>query len=182
MAVLIIRYIDFRGCRPDNHYPAHPLLYLELANILTKSLHHIPTSLAVFHMVSIQTLGKVLVERSLQWLDFLQLVTHWLNVLGLEHLGIDCCLIGILRIEIPNSELDVIQLSQWHDVSIVQILFVFTFSNANFVILGNRTNRFSQTLAGHKYSGYECSRYCTAAYHHDSQFSFSRFHAHVFHR
>jgi len=165
-----VRHIYLSGSRPDDNDALARVLLLELAYVLTQRLGHLPACLAVFHVVAVETFGVVLVESSLHRDDFLQLVAHGFDVLFLQNLGIHGCLVGVLRIYIPCSEDYIVELGQWHDVGVVQILLLASFAYANLVVLSHRPDGLSQSFACHEYTGHECRCHGTASYDHDSEF------------
>ena len=132
---LVIRNIDLRGSGPDHHNAGAIVLGFEIADVLTDLLHHVPTGSAVLDIVAVETLGVVLVKSSLHRLDPLQLITHRVDVFLLEHLGIDSSLIGILRIDIPTTEDNIIEFGQRDDVAIMKIFPIFATAHTNLVVL-----------------------------------------------
>lgn len=132
---LVIRNINLCGSGPDHHNAGAVVLGFEIADVLTDLLHHVPTGSAVLDIVAVEALGVVLVKSDLHRLDLLQLITHRVDVFLLEHLSIDSDLIGILRIDIPAAEDDVVELGQRDDVAIVQIFLVLATTHTNLVVL-----------------------------------------------
>lgn len=92
------------------------MLALEVAYVLTQRLDHLPSRVAWLDIVAIEPLGIVAVKGCRHGHHLLQLVAHGQDVLLLEHLGIHGCLEGILGIDIPGAEDDVVELRQRHDV------------------------------------------------------------------
>ena len=137
MNLHIYRNVDFGRCCPDNNDTGTTVLLLEVADILTKSLYHLPAGLAILHIVAIKTLCIVLVESSLHWYYLLQLLAYRIDIFLLQYLSIHSCLISILRINIPSTEYDIIKVSKRNDVLIVQIFFVCTLANTNLVVLSH---------------------------------------------
>ena len=90
-----------------------------------------------FHIITIQALGVVLIEGGRHGHNLLELIANGLDILLLEHLGIHGCLIGVLRIHIPTAKHDIIELSQGHDVGIVQITGIGTTTNAYLIVLSH---------------------------------------------
>ena len=133
----IYRYVDFGRCCPGYDDAGAAVLLLEVADVLTQSLHHFPAGLAVLHVVAIQTLGVVLVEGSLHWNHLLQLLAHRVDILLLQNLGIHSSLVSILRINIPSAEYDVVEICHRHDVLVVKILLVCTLAYANLIVLSH---------------------------------------------
>ena len=106
--LLVDGHVDLGRCSPENNYTLATLLCFEVADVLTQRLNHLPTGERGLHIVTIKTLGVVLVEGGGHGHNLLQLFTHRINVLLLKHLGIHCCLIGVLRVHIPATEHDVV--------------------------------------------------------------------------
>ena len=131
------RYVDFSRSSPDYNDACAAVLLLEVADVLAQRLNHLPAGLAVLHVVAVQTLGVVLVECSLHRNNLLQLLAHRVDVLLLQNLGIHGSLIGILRIDIPGAEYDVVEVGKRNDVLVVQILLVCALAHANLVVLGH---------------------------------------------
>lgn len=118
MHLLVDRHIDFCARRPQHHDALTACVRTETADVLAQHLHHLPTGLAVLHVVAVQSLGVVSVESCLHGNDALQFLAYRLNVLTLQHLGIDGTLIGILRIHVPAAKHDVVDRGHRHDVGI----------------------------------------------------------------
>ena len=137
MNLHIYRNVDFGRCCPDNNDTGTTVLLLEVADILTKSLYHLPACLAILHIVAIKTLCIVLVESSFHWYYLLQLLAYRVDIFLFQYLSIHSCLISILRINIPSTEYDIIKVSKWNDVLIVQIFLVCTLANTNLVVLSH---------------------------------------------
>ena len=132
---LVVRNIDLCGSSPDNHDAGAVVLGFEIADVLTNLLHHIPAGSAVLDIIAVETLGVVLVKSSLHRLDQLQLITHRIDVFLLEYLSIDSCLIGILWIDIPTAEDDVIEFGQRDDVTIMEVFLLLATPHTNLVVL-----------------------------------------------
>ena len=132
---LIYRYVDFGRCSPDNNDSCAAVFLLERAYVLAQLFNHFPACGSVFHVVAVESFGIVLVEGSLHRNYLLKLFTHGVDVFLLEHLGIHCCLICVLGINVPCTEYDVVEVSKRNDVSVCEIFLVFAFSDAYFVIL-----------------------------------------------
>ena len=64
-------HIDFGGCRPCHDDAGAVVVGLELADVGTERLDHVPAGLAVLHVVAIETLGEVLIESRLEWHNLL---------------------------------------------------------------------------------------------------------------
>ena len=181
MNLLIYWYIDFCRSSPDYNDTGTTVLLLEVTDILTESFYHLPTGLAILHIVTSQTLRIILVERSLHRNDFLQFIFYRINILFLQYLCIHRCLIGILRINIPSSKHDIIQFCERYDVLIMQILLVGTTPHTNLIILSHRTNRLCQALASHQHTGYKSSSNCTTTYNHNTKFAICWLYIVLFH-
>ena len=78
-----VRYIDFRGSSPCHNDTATSRLSLELPYVLSDSLCHLPPCLAILYVVSVKTLGIVLVKSCLHRHYLLQFLPYWFNVLFL---------------------------------------------------------------------------------------------------
>ena len=165
---LTYRNINLSRCCPENNDARATVLLLEVADVLLEGLNHLPTSLAILHVVAIKTLCVVLVESSLHWFDSLELVLHGVDILLLKHLCIHCCLIGILRINIPASEYDVIEFCHWNDVCVWQIFLVITTTNADLVILSHGSYGLCKSATCHKNTRHECCGHGSATYNHDT--------------
>ena len=131
------RYVDFCRCSPCNNDARAAVLLLEVSDVLAQRLYHLPAGLAVLHVVAVQALGVVLVECSLHRNNLLQLLAHRVDVLLLQNLGIHGSLIGILRIDIPGAEYDVVEVGKRNDVLVVQILLVCALAHTNLVVLSH---------------------------------------------
>ena len=88
--LLVLRNVDFGRCCPNHNNTSTTVLLLEVANILTQSLNHFPTSLAVLDIITCQTLGIVLIKRSLHWNNLLQFVLNRIDILFLQYLAVHC--------------------------------------------------------------------------------------------
>ena len=124
------------GC-PKHHDACTIVLLLELADVFTKHLNHLPTGLCIFHIIAIETFCVILVERSFHGNYLLQLVANGQNVLLFQHLGIHGCLEGVLGINIPASEHDVVKTGQRYDFIIFQIFLIVALANTNLVVLSH---------------------------------------------
>ena len=153
--LLINRNIHLCGCCPEHYHAVYARLLLEAADILADLLGHVPAVGALLHIVAVEALGIVLVERCLEGLDGFQFLLHRIDILFLEHLGIDGRLIGIGRIYVPGCEHDVVERRKRHDVLIMEIFLVGSAAYANLIVLGHRTDGLGQTFAGHKHAGHE---------------------------
>jgi len=171
---LLIGHIDLCRRSPNHHHAVHAGLLFELDDIIPQSFHHFPTGLAVLHVVAIKTLGIVLVKSGFQRHNLLQFVAHRLYVLGLEHFSINRCLISVLRIHVPCTENDILQLCQWYDILIMEIFLLFSLTHTDLVILSHRPHRFGQSFAGHQHTGHKRCSHGAASDDHDSKFAFSR--------
>ena len=147
---LVDGHIDLCGCSPENDHASATLLVLEITNVLTQSLNHLPTGQALLHVIAIKALGIVLIEGSWHGHNLLQLVAHGVDILLLENLGIHSCLISVLGIDIPTTEHDIVELGEGHDVSIVQITGIGTTTDTHLVVLSHRTNGLGKALASHQ--------------------------------
>ncbi len=116
MHLHVDRHIDFGGSRPEHHDARTAMLALEVAYVLTQRLDHLPSRVAWLDIVAIEPLGIVAVKGCRHGHHLLQLVAHGQDVLLLEHLGIHGSLEGVLGIDIPGAEDDVVELRQRHDV------------------------------------------------------------------
>ena len=166
--LLAYGYVDLGRCCPEHNDTGATVLLLEVADVLTKCLNHLPTSLAVLHVVAIKTLCVVLVEGSLHGFDGLELVLHRIDILLLEHLGIHSSLIGVLGIYIPATEDDVVEFCHWNDVCVRQIFLVITTTNTDFVILSHGSYGLCKSAACHKNTSHECCGYSSATNNHDT--------------
>ena len=160
--------IDLGGSSPEDYDTRATVLLLKLADVLLEGLNHLPAGLAVLHVVAIQALGIVLVEGSLHRLDSLKLVLHGIDVLLLEHLSIHCSLIGVLGIDIPTSEDDVVEFSHWNDVCVWQIFLVITTTDTDFVILSHGSYGLCKSATCHEDTGHKCCGYGSATNNHDT--------------
>ena len=134
---LVDRDVDLCRCSPENDHARATLLGLEITYVLTKGFYHLPTAQTCLHVIAIEALGIVLIEGGRHGNNLLQLIAHRVDVLLLEHLGIHGCLIGVLRIYIPTTEHDVVELCQGHDVSIMQITGIGTTTDTHLIILSH---------------------------------------------
>ena len=140
-------HVDFGRGSPEHYHAGAIVSGLELADVLAQSFDHLPTGGHCsppfggggggFHIITIQALGVVLIEGGRHGHNLLELIAHGLDILLLEHLGIHGCLIGVLRIHIPTAKHDIIELSQGHDVGIVQITGIGTTTNAYLIVLSH---------------------------------------------
>ena len=181
VCLFVNRHINLRGRRPEDDDTVAVSRLLKLTDILTKRLYHLPTSLTVLHMIAVKTLGIVLVEGSLHRNNLLQFVTHRVDILFLQYLGIYRSLIGVLRINIPTAKDDVRELGHRHDLLIAQILFLCTLSYSDTVILCHRSHWLCQSLAGHQHSCHKRGGNSTVAYYQNTQFALCRQHVRLFH-
>ena len=156
MDLLVNGHIYLSRSSPEHYYTLYTCSSLEIADIFTDLLGHIPTILNLLYIVAIKTLCIVMVESSLQRLDSLELLLNRVDIFLFEHLSIDRRLVGVGRIYIPCAEYNVIEICQRHDVLVVEILLILTASYADLIILSHRTDRLCQTLASHQDTGHEC--------------------------
>ena len=133
----IYRHINLSRSSPDNNDTCTSVLFLEVTNILTQSLYHFPTGLAVLHIVTIKALCIILIESRLHRNHLFQFLTNRIYILLLQHFCIHSSLICILRINIPGSKHDIIKTCQRNNILIMQILLVSTTAHTNLIILGH---------------------------------------------
>ena len=76
-------------------------------------------------------------------------MAHGFDVFLFQHLGIHGCLIGVLRIDVPRSESNVVELCQRNNLAVVQVFLFITTANTYLVVLGHGSDRFGQSFAGH---------------------------------
>ena len=119
MYVLVGSNVNLGRCCPEHYNAVNATFFLEVANVLTHLLHHVPAVLALLYVVAIEALCIVLVESSLERLNLKQLVLYWLDVFLFKHLGVDGALIGICWIYVPSSKYDVVELCQRHDIFVM---------------------------------------------------------------
>ena len=69
-------------CRssPKNDNTVTIISHFKIADIFTQLFHHIPTILAIFHIITIQTTSIVVVESSFHWNYFLQFILYRINI------------------------------------------------------------------------------------------------------
>ena len=173
---LVIGHVDLGRSGPDHHDAGAVVLLLEVADVLTQGLHHLPSRESLLDVVARDALGVVGVEGGLHGHDLLQLVAHGLDVLGLEHLGIDGSLVGVLGIGVPRAEDDVVELGQRHNVAIVQVLLLRATSDTDLVVLGHGSHRLGEALANHQHTRHKGSGDGAATYNHDAEFALGGFH------
>ncbi len=169
--LLVDRHIYLGRCGPKHHYALHARFLLKPADILAYLLRHVPAVPAQLHVVAVQTPGVVPVECGGHRLDLLKLVPDGIDVLLLQHLGVDGAFVCIGRIYVPGRKLYIVQVCQRHDVLIVQIFLVFSFAYADLVVLGHRAHRLGKSLAGHQHAGNERGAYRTQSHYHYSEFT-----------
>ncbi len=130
-------HVNLGRSGPEYYYALYTLLLLEVADVLAELLYHLPAGLAGHDIVAVETLGVVVVKSGLHGHDLLELVLYRLDVLFLEHFGIDRALISVGRIYVPCAEHNVVERCHGHDFVIFEIFLVGTFAHADFVILGH---------------------------------------------
>jgi len=113
-----------------------------------------------------------MVESGLHGLDLLELVLHGIDVFLLEDLGVDGRLVSVGGIDVPGSELYVVEVGQRDYVFIVEIFLVFAATYADFVILSHRADGLGETLAGHENASHESGSYSSETHYHDAQLTF----------
>ena len=172
---LLDRHIDLGRSGPEHDQTATALLSTEATNVLPQLLDHLPTIGTIFHVVTVKTLGIVVIEGGLHRHNLLEFVAYRLNILLFQHLSIDGGLIGVLRIDIPTAEDDIVETGQRHDLAILQILLRGTTTHTNLVVLGHGTHRFCQSFAGHQNARHECRGNRSVADNQNSQLSFCWF-------
>ena len=128
-------HINLCRCSPCHHDTCTVVLCLETADVLTQLLHHVPTSLAVLHVVAVKTFSEVLIKSSLERHNLLKFLLHGQDVLLLQHLSIHCTLKGVGGIHIPSTEYDVVEPGHRHNLRIRKILLIDTTAYTNLVIL-----------------------------------------------
>jgi len=111
--------IDLGGCGPEDNDAVNAGLLLEVADILANLLSHVPAVLALLHVVAVQTLSIVPVESGLEGLNLDQLVLNGVNILLLEHLGIDSALISVDGEYVPSGKHDVVEAGHRDDFIIM---------------------------------------------------------------
>ena len=173
---LVVGHVDLGRSGPDDHDAGAVVLLLEVADVLTQGLHHLPSRESLLDVVARDAFGVVGIKGSLHGHDLLQLVAHGLDVLGLEHLGIDGSLVGVLGIGVPRAEDDVVELGQLHDIAIVQVLLLRATSDTDLVVLGHGSHRLGEALANHQHSRHKGRGDGAATYNHDAEFALGGFH------
>ena len=166
--------VNLGGSCPEHYNAFNTVLFLEVADVLADLLGHVPAVLYGLHVVAVKTFCIVVVKSGLHGNDLLELVLHGVDVFFLEHLAVDSAFVGVLRIDIPCSEHDVVEISDGYDFVVFQIFFVSSFSYTDFVILGHRANGFCKAFAGHEHTGHEGGSYGSKSNHEDAEFAFSR--------
>ena len=167
--IFVDGHIDFRRGSPQHHHAVALLLLPELPDVLAQLLHHVPARATFFDVGAIQPLGIIFVEGGLHGYNLFQLLTHWLNILTLQHVGIDGRLISILRIDIPAAKDDVVKAGHRYDVAIVKVFLLCSLPKTYLVIQCHRPDSLGQSLAGHQDTCHKCSCYCAVADDKDSQ-------------
>ena len=130
-------HVNFCRSSPSHDDAGTVIVCLEFADVLTNLFHHLPTRLAVFHVVAIESFGKVFVKSSLERHNLLQFILHRQNIFLLKHLCIHGTLESVGWINVPRTKHDVIQLSHWNNLSIRKILLLSALPNTNLVILSH---------------------------------------------
>ena len=103
---------DFRTCRPQYHDALATIDGLELADVLTELLHHVPASGCRLDVRTVQAFSKVMVESSRHRTDSLQFVFYQIQVFFLQHFGVHGCLVSIVGKDIPTAEHNIVQVGQ----------------------------------------------------------------------
>ena len=123
------------GSRPYHNDARAAVFLLEGAYVLAQSLGHFPSCGAVFHVVAVKSFCVVLVKSSFHRHNFLKLIAYGFDVLLLKNLGVHSRLVGVLGVNIPCPEHNVVKRGKRHDVGIVQIFLLVAFTYANLVVL-----------------------------------------------
>ena len=184
---LVDGHIDFRRGRPQHYDTAALPLLAEAADVGTQHFHHLPASgdaLAISNpldIIAVQALGIVLVERGRHGDYLLQLLTNGGYILFVQHLGVHGGLIGILRIDVPGAENNIVQPRQRHDVCISEVFLVSAATHAHLVHLGHRADQFRQSFTSHQHSRHQGGGHGSAAYDKYSQLALGRFNSDLFH-
>ena len=113
-----------------------------------------------------------MVEGGLHRNDLLQLVAHRLDVLCLEHIGIHRTLIGILGINVPTAEHDIVEAGHRDNLPIVEIALPIATADADLIVLGHGTHGLRQPLANHQDTCHECGGNSSVANNQNSQLPF----------
>ena len=166
--LFVNRNVDFGRSSPKNNHASNACACLEVADVLTNLLHHVPTVLASLHIVAIKTLCIVLVESSLHRNDLNQFVLNRFNILFLQHFAVDCAFVSVCWINVPCTEHDVLEVSDWNNVFIVEIFLVSTATYTNLVVLGHRTYWLCEAFACHEHTGHKCRANCSQTYYEDA--------------
>ena len=145
---------------------------LELADVLTQLLYHVPAGSRILDVRTIQTFGKIVVEGGSHRPDGLQLVLHQIQVFLLQHLRIQRGFVSIVGEDVPTAKHYITQIGQRNNIFNQMLLTVLCLHGSH---LRNRTDGLSQSLAGSQYTGYHRgSHRTTYSYDQNSQMSGSR--------
>lgn len=137
MYILVNGNVDFCRGSPDDNDAVAGVFGFEAADVFAEGFHHVPAGLAVFHVVTVETLGIVAVESGGDGFDGFQFVGHRIDILLFEHLGVDGTLIGIGRINIPGAKDNILQVGERYNLAVVQIFLVFASTDTDFVVLSH---------------------------------------------
>ncbi len=172
--LLVDGHVDLGRGGPEHDHALHARLLLEPADVLADLPGHVPAVGDSLDVVAVETLGVIAVERGQQGLDGLELRADGVDVLLLEHLGVESRLICVGGIHVPGREHDVVELGQRHDVLVMQVFLVCAAAHADLVILGHRSDGLGQTLAGHEHARDESRRDRSESHHHHAELALGR--------
>ena len=172
---LFNRYINFRRGSPKHHQTATTLLFAETTDIVTQSFDHLPTGSARLHIIATESFRIVMIKGCLHRHNLFEFFSYGFDILLLQHLSIDSRLVGILRIDIPTAEHDIVETGQWNDITVLQILLRGSTSHTDLVVLSHRAHRLRQSFAGHQHTSHECRGNCAVADYQNTQLTFCWF-------
>ena len=155
--LLVNGYVDFGWGCPNNNDAVAVVFSLEATDVFAYGFHHVPTSSAIFYVVTIEALSVVFVESSLHRHNSLEFIANRLDVTIAEHLGVKRAFVSIFGINVPCTKHDVVEWGKGNDFAVVKVFFVFATTHANLIVLSHWANRFGQTFACHEHTSHEGS-------------------------
>ena len=132
---------DFRGTAPDHHEAVELVLLLELADVLANLLGEIELVLPFLDVRALNIFHIIAVKRGRHGFQALQELFGLGQVLRAEHARVGGGLIGIVRVDVPAAEDEVVEAGQTHELLDFRHARLRAFSQANGAHLRERAYR-----------------------------------------
>ena len=147
--------VDLRGAAPHHHQPAQAVFALELLDVGDHLVGEVALALALLDVLSVQLLHVDGIEHRRPGLDRLQEALQGLQVIAVQHPRLARGLVGIVGVDVPPAEDDVVEPRDRHQLVDARAAVVGALAEAHGAHLGQAPHRLRQTLADGLHAGHE---------------------------